>query len=169
MDRRTFLASSAVVAAGLTSRSFADDFPAAIDSFAPQPPAFAVIPVVGDGKWIWTEPPKDQTGYLEPRLFELSIGVELQGTGNASGVMASTPVLIPCFSSSSASRLRAAFSAFTLAANAITSSFNGEASRRASMRGCSADNTIAVAPKIVSIRVVKTRILLSLSFSGKSM
>ena len=92
MDRRTFLASSAVVAAGLTSRSFADDFPAAIDSFAPQPPAFAVIPVVGDGKWIWTEPPKDQTGYLEPRLFELSIGMELQGTGNASGVMASTPV-----------------------------------------------------------------------------
>ena len=92
MDRRTFLASSAVVAAGLTSRSFADDFPAAIDSFAPQPPAFAVIPVVGDGKWIWTEPPKDQTGYLEPRLFELSIGIELQGTGNAGGVMASTPV-----------------------------------------------------------------------------
>ncbi|MGI8978934.1 MAG: transglutaminase-like domain-containing protein [Pirellulaceae bacterium] len=92
MDRRTFLASSAAAAAGLTSRSFADDFHSPADTFASHPPAFAVIPVVGDGKWIWTEPPKDQTGYLEPRLFELSIGIELQGTGNAGGVMASTPV-----------------------------------------------------------------------------
>ncbi|MBC7854382.1 MAG: transglutaminase domain-containing protein [Pirellulaceae bacterium] len=92
MDRRTFLASSAAAAAGLTSSSFADDFHSPADTFAPHPPAFAVIPVVGDGKWIWTEPPKNQTGYLEPRLFELSIGIELQGTGNAGGVMASTPV-----------------------------------------------------------------------------
>ena len=92
MDRRTFLASSAAAAAGLSCRSLAGDFPAAVDSFAPRPPAFAVIPVVGDGKWIWTEPPKDQRGYLEPRLFELSIGIELQGTGNAAPLMASTPV-----------------------------------------------------------------------------
>jgi hypothetical protein len=57
------------------------------------PPAFAVVPVVGDGKWIWTEPPKE-TGYLEPRSHELSIGVELQGEGDATRVRASTPVPI---------------------------------------------------------------------------
>ena len=91
MDRRTFLASSAAAAAAVCpiTRSFAQG---AEDSFAPHPPAFAVIPVVGDGKWIWTEPPKDQKGYLEPRLFELSIGIELQGTGNAAPLMATTPV-----------------------------------------------------------------------------
>jgi len=55
-------------------------------------PVSAVIPVVGDGKWIWTEPPKDQTGYLEPRPFELSIGFELSGEGEASHIEAATPV-----------------------------------------------------------------------------
>lgn len=91
MDRRTFLAASAAASAGIVCYT-ASSLALAADDFAPHPPAFAVIPVVGDGKWIWTEPPKDQTGYLEPRLFELSIGIELQGTGNAGGVMASTPV-----------------------------------------------------------------------------
>jgi hypothetical protein len=57
-------------------------------------PTRAVIPVVGDGKWIWISPPKDQTGYLEPRPFELSIGVELSGEGDAANVKASTPVPI---------------------------------------------------------------------------
>ncbi len=52
----------------------------------------SVIPVVGDGKWIWNEPPKDQTGYLEPRSFEVSIGLELQGKGDAGRIQATTPV-----------------------------------------------------------------------------
>jgi len=55
-------------------------------------PMHAVIPVVGDGKWIWNQPPKDQTGYLEPRSFEVSIGVELQGNGSASRLQATSPV-----------------------------------------------------------------------------
>ncbi len=92
MDRRTFLASSAVASAGIVWSTASLGTRVAEDSFAPHPPAFAVIPVVGDGKWIWTEPPQDQKGYLEPRSFELSIGIELQGTGDANGVMASTPV-----------------------------------------------------------------------------
>jgi len=52
----------------------------------------AVVPVVGDGKWIWTETPQGQTGYLEPRHFELSIGVELRGEGDALNIEAATPV-----------------------------------------------------------------------------
>jgi hypothetical protein len=52
----------------------------------------SVIPVVGDGKWIWTEPPQDQTGYLEPRPYSLDIGIELTGDGEATSVQAATPV-----------------------------------------------------------------------------
>ncbi|WP_254510830.1 transglutaminase-like domain-containing protein [Anatilimnocola floriformis] len=55
-------------------------------------PTHSVTPVVGDGKWIWNEPPKDQTGYLEPRTFEVSIGLEFQGNGSASQLKATTPV-----------------------------------------------------------------------------
>src|SRR6185295_8739196 len=55
-------------------------------------PVRSVIPVVGDGKWIWTEPPKDETGYLEPRSYSLSIGMELTGEGDATAIQASTPV-----------------------------------------------------------------------------
>jgi hypothetical protein len=51
-----------------------------------------VIPVVGDGKWVWTSPPKGQTGYLEPRKFDVKFGIELTGQGNAGQIMASTPV-----------------------------------------------------------------------------
>ena len=93
MDRRQFLASSAAATAGVCCGASNSFFAAAMeDVFAPRPPAFSVIPVVGDGKWIWTEPPKEGKGYLEPRQFELSIGIELQGKGNAGGVMATTPV-----------------------------------------------------------------------------
>ena len=51
-----------------------------------------VIPVVGDGKWIWTKPPETERGYLEPRSFSLSIGIELDGKGESSDVIATTPV-----------------------------------------------------------------------------
>ena len=53
--------------------------------------AYSVIPVVGDGKWIWTEPP-GETGYLEPRDYELKVGVQLEGQGLAKQVIATTPV-----------------------------------------------------------------------------
>ena len=49
-----------------------------------------MIPVVGDGKWIWKEPPNDQTGYLEPRSYRLDVGIELEGTGNAQRVISTT-------------------------------------------------------------------------------
>ncbi len=56
------------------------------------PPAFSVAPVVGDGHWIWNEPPADQTGYLQPRTYSLSIGIELEAAGDADSVLATTPV-----------------------------------------------------------------------------
>ncbi|HJT32153.1 MAG TPA: hypothetical protein VJ783_08930, partial [Pirellulales bacterium] len=55
-------------------------------------PAFSVIPVVGDGRWIWTEPPEGQTGYLEPRSYELEIGIELEGSGPAEEIISTTTV-----------------------------------------------------------------------------
>ena len=61
------------------------------EAFFP-PPAFSVIPVVGDGKWIWTEPPAEGTGYLEPRPYKLKIGIELESPGDADSVLATTPV-----------------------------------------------------------------------------
>lgn len=66
------------------------------EEFRSTPPAFSIIPVVGDGKWVWTAPPKEK-GFLEPRQFELSIGIQLQGTGHATEVKATTvaPVELP--------------------------------------------------------------------------
>jgi hypothetical protein len=60
------------------------------------PPAYTVIPVVGDGKWIWNEPPTDQTGFLEPRWYSLKVGIEIESTGSTGGVMATTPVPVDC-------------------------------------------------------------------------
>ena len=60
------------------------------------PPAFSVIPVVGDGKWIWTTPPQGQTGYLEPRPYLLNVGIELVGQGGGAQIKATTPVPINC-------------------------------------------------------------------------
>lgn len=92
MDRRTFIAVSAAAGTGVAVLGSRFCFCDAVDSFAAGPPVFSITPVVGDGKWIWTAPPEGQRGYLEPRPFQLSIGIELQGKGNASGIMASTPV-----------------------------------------------------------------------------
>lgn len=66
-------------------------------TLGPREAAASVIPVVGDGKWIWTKPPENQTGYLEPRSFELKLGIELVGTGNSRDVIATTaaPVQLP--------------------------------------------------------------------------
>jgi hypothetical protein len=94
MNRRQFLAGGALAAgAGWTASQCWP--PGGVQSMSQVPPTHAVIPVVGDGKWIWTEPPKDQTGYPEPRSFELSIGVEMQGEGSATQIRASTPVPTP--------------------------------------------------------------------------
>ena len=63
---------------------------------APPPPAFSVIPVVGDGKWIWTAPPQGETGYLEPRPYRLEVGIEIVGRGDAGPIKATTPLPVPC-------------------------------------------------------------------------
>jgi hypothetical protein len=90
MDRRAFLGGGIAAAAAWASiKPFCS-----VQQHTAFGPTWAVIPVVGDGKWIWTSPPKDQTGYLEPRSFELSIGVELSGEGDAGNIKASTPVPI---------------------------------------------------------------------------
>ena len=106
MDRRTFLAGgvlgTAGVSAGLVSSRLLCNH--ATDSalhvhelFGPPPPARGLIPVVGDGKWVWTEPPQGASGYLDPRRYELKVGVQLRGTGPASNVKATTaaPVELP--------------------------------------------------------------------------
>ncbi len=54
------------------------------------PPAYSVIPVVGDGKWIWKEPPESETRYLEPRSYDVSVGIEMEGTGPASDITSTT-------------------------------------------------------------------------------
>ncbi len=59
--------------------------------FGPSP-TFSVIPVVGDGKWIWREPPKDQTGLLEPREFDLTTRISCRGTEDAKQLRATTVV-----------------------------------------------------------------------------
>lgn len=60
------------------------------DRFAPLPPVRSIVPVVGDGKYIWNDPPTDQTGYLEPRPYQLKVGMRLEGTGPATQIMATT-------------------------------------------------------------------------------
>jgi hypothetical protein len=97
MDRRKFLGLSlgAAVSGGGAAwwRTFAARQPQ--DDSCPTP-AHSVIPVVGDGKWIWTKPPEGQTGYLEPRPYLLNVGIEIVGQGGSSQIKASTPVPIPC-------------------------------------------------------------------------
>jgi transglutaminase-like putative cysteine protease len=63
---------------------------AAREILGPAPPSYSIIPVVGDGKWIWTKPPEGKTGYLEPRPYRARIGIEMEGTGYAKQIMATT-------------------------------------------------------------------------------
>ena len=93
MERRHFLAVGAAGLAAASAPAWQSFSTTVVHTQSSRPPAFAVVPVVGDGKWIWTEPPKE-TGYLEPRPHELSIGVELQGEGDATMIRGSTPVPI---------------------------------------------------------------------------
>lgn len=96
MDRRSFLGlglgavAGAATYAGFNHATYHGAHASAHDLYLPAPPAHAVVPVVGDGKWVWVDPPTDQTGYLEPRQFALSIGVTLRGNGPATEVKAAT-------------------------------------------------------------------------------
>jgi hypothetical protein len=97
MHRRTFLklgTGAALAAAGWTAWRNSAASPE--QSLAPEPPAYSVIPVVGDGRWIWNRPPPSGTGYLEPRPFQLSVGIAFEGQGNALQLKATTPVPVAC-------------------------------------------------------------------------
>ena len=97
MDRRRFLrlgAGAMVAAGGWGAWRRQANMPQ--EARGPEPPAYSVVPVVGDGKWIWNQPPSNETGYLEPRPFLLSVGIEMEGVGNTFQVKATTPVPVAC-------------------------------------------------------------------------
>lgn len=54
-----------------------------------KPPAFSITPVVGDGKWIWNDPP-NETGLLEPREFDVDIGMHFTARGDSSELYGTT-------------------------------------------------------------------------------
>ena len=100
MDRRAFLRTGAATAASLSvvgaSQSLFDfSFASAAREYFHVAPTRSVIPVVGDGKWVWTKPPANETGYLEPRSYELKVGIAITGRGNATAIKATTPVPLP--------------------------------------------------------------------------
>lgn len=56
------------------------------------PVSHSITPVLFDGKWNWKTQPEDQQGYLDPREFDLEIGLRWKSQGNARNVQGSTPV-----------------------------------------------------------------------------
>ncbi|MBS0211048.1 MAG: transglutaminase domain-containing protein [Planctomycetes bacterium] len=97
MNRRMFISGACLSAAGAwLGRAAWDSVPAAASEISFLPPAATVIPVVGDGKWTWTAPPREARGYLEPRRYTLSVGIELQGLGESADMISMTPVPIEC-------------------------------------------------------------------------
>ena len=70
MKRRHFLTSSALAASGVIATSSFFWGKSCERTSYQLGPVSSFEPVVGDGKWIWREPPKEERGYLEPRLFE---------------------------------------------------------------------------------------------------
>lgn len=97
MRRRDFLQSAAIGLCAAPGLALGDELNAArveAGEWSAEPPTRSVIPVVGDGKWIWNKPPEDATGYLEPRRFRLRVGIDITGKGPVEGVTATTPVPI---------------------------------------------------------------------------
>lgn len=93
MDRRKFLSTSLGAALGSGALAQLDQHASKDGGLRVEsPPAYSVIPVVGDGRWIWKEPPEGETGYLEPRPYDLSIGIRLEGAGPASEITSTTTV-----------------------------------------------------------------------------
>lgn len=97
MRRRTFLISlpaTGLALAGVGGVVGDRRPPSTMRQWTGPTPTRSIIPVVADGKWIWSEPPEDQTGYLEPREFEVSMGILMTGTGDAMQIAATT--VVPC-------------------------------------------------------------------------
>jgi hypothetical protein len=99
MDRRSFLQwGVGAVACGSVVKALRAAPPAAatLSEVAFPPPVASVIPVVGDGVYVWNKPPEGQTGFLEPRPFEAMVGIELEGRGNGTELKATTPAPVEC-------------------------------------------------------------------------
>jgi hypothetical protein len=94
MHRRLFLTGTAATTACTLAgvQSWSQSSGSSLNDFQHIGPVRTFEPVVGDGQWIWREPPTTQRGYLEPRSFSLNVGIELEGTSSVSDAMASTPV-----------------------------------------------------------------------------
>ena len=91
--RRQFI--QAGLATALTGSGFASRLHSSRggsqEYWSAHPSAYSVTPVVGDGKWVWTQPPATE-GLLEPRDYRLQLGIQMQGTGDAVQIKATTPV-----------------------------------------------------------------------------
>lgn len=93
MQRRAFLI---LGAGGLLGRAVGRNTGGSVDGAAGPAPAYSVVPVVGDGHWIWTKPPDGPTGYLDTRSFRTQIDIELRGHGQAANLVATTVLPIAC-------------------------------------------------------------------------
>ena len=94
ISRRTFLAASGGCCLGMFSSAKSKIcWPANVDSVpinsACTPPAFSIIPVIGDGKWIWRDPPPEE-GYLEPREFAVTVGMQFTASGDSTELYGTT-------------------------------------------------------------------------------
>ena len=93
MLRREFVGASLAAAGGV---AVSLRYRPGVESGSPGlPPAWAVVPVVGDGRWIDVEPPAEGIGYFDERPFSLAVTIEIRGRGNAAHVRAATPVPVP--------------------------------------------------------------------------
>lgn len=94
MNRRDFLVAGSGLALGAAGVSKL--WPETLNQHWSTSPTSSIIPVVGDGEWISNKPPEDSPGYYEPRSFDVSIGIELEGEGSANRVRATTPIPVEC-------------------------------------------------------------------------
>lgn len=94
-SRRQLLLGSSLGASALVGQSLLHRSP--ITEEERVGPTHAIIPVVGDGKWIATEPPEAERGYFEPREFDLTVEIRVRGNGTATNLSAFTvaPVAFP--------------------------------------------------------------------------
>jgi hypothetical protein len=90
MNRRDLLGTALAGSCGGGLWNVLNDTSRRLHSPTTAPPAFSVIPVVGDGRWIWKEPPEGEVGYLEPRSYDVSVGIEMEGTGPATDITSTT-------------------------------------------------------------------------------
>jgi hypothetical protein len=94
IHRREFLrqVSHGALGAAALGDAALNSTPASLSNAPSGSPAFSVIPVVGDGRWIWTQPPAEGTGFLEPRSYDLDVGIEMEGIGSATEIISTTTV-----------------------------------------------------------------------------